>query len=395
MDSSRTSVVVDRWMGVGQSAETDVTVATATALAGAVADRPDPQLLIAFCGPGSDLPAVSQTLAARAPNVPAIGCTTAGEITTAGPSDATIVICALGGGGFTIEPFSVADIGEDMCAAGRRAASQIDPSPARSYRVMLTLSDALAGDQQELISGMYDALGPGTPVVGGCAGDGLRMEMTRQFIGTSVLTNAVVGAAIGSDAPFGLGIRHGWEAVGRPMLVTHSTPTEVVTIDSQPALDAYLDKLDAPPAARSDAAAFTAFALEHPLGIARRADEPYARFITSADFERRTISTVAVVPEGSYVWPMRGNQASVADATDVACRTALTGLDRDPVGMIVFDCVGRRQVLGLDGIRDEVERIAGHANGAPIAGFYTYGEIGRIEGLDGFHNETMVVLAVA
>ena len=37
---------------------------------------------------------------------------------------------------------------------------------------------------------------------------------------------------------------------------------------------------------------------------------------------------------------------------------------------------------------------AGRAAGAPVAGFYTYGEFPRTRGVTGFHNQTLVVLAV-
>jgi hypothetical protein len=52
-------------------------------------------------------------------------------------------------------------------------------------------------------------------------------------------------------------------------------------------------------------------------------------------------------------------------------------------------------VLGEAGIQAEVDRLAALAPGAPIAGFYTYGEIARMRGLRGFHNQTLVVLSVA
>lgn len=385
----------DRWIGVGRSLNRDPASAAQIAVMQAVSGRADLQLIVAFCSLDYDLRALSRALTEAAAGATVIGCTTAGEITDIGPSDATVVVTAFGGPGFTIEPFVVENIGADMRMAGREAAGQIGLFHDRRHRVLLTLTDALAGDQQELIRGLYDTLGPGTPVVGGCAGDDLKMQATYQFIGDRLMTNAIVGAAIGSDAPFGVGVRHGWESVGRPMLVTRSTPTEVLQIDGRPALDVYLDELDAPTDARTDNDAFTRFALEHPLGIARRADEPCARFIASADFAARSLHTIAVVPEGSYVWPMRGDTTSVADATDLACRTAVTGLDGPPIGLLVFDCVGRRQVLGSAGIRDEIDRIAKYSGGAPVAGFYTYGEIGRTTGMDGFHNETMVVLAVA
>jgi hypothetical protein len=31
----------------------------------------------------------------------------------------------------------------------------------------------------------------------------------------------------------------------------------------------------------------------------------------------------------------------------------------------------------------------------PFAGFHTYGEIARVRGIDGFHNQTLTVLAIA
>jgi hypothetical protein len=51
-------------------------------------------------------------------------------------------------------------------------------------------------------------------------------------------------------------------------------------------------------------------------------------------------------------------------------------------------------VLG-DGVQDEVSRIGVHAGGAPVSGFYTYGEIARTHGISGFHNQTLVVLALS
>lgn len=47
-----------------------------------------------------------------------------------------------------------------------------------------------------------------------------------------------------------------------------------------------------------------------------------------------------------------------------------------------------------DGVVDEVAAISACAGNAPIAGFYTYGEIARTTGITGFHNQTLVVLAV-
>ena len=83
-------------------------------------------------------------------------------------------------------------------------------------------------------------------------------------------------------------------------------------------------------------------------------------------------------------------------ATDEACSEALEALGgQPPLGLLAFDCIARRGVLGNSGIEREVTRISNHAGEAPVAGFYTYGEIARTRGISGFHNQTLVVLALA
>jgi hypothetical protein len=257
------------------------------------------------------------------------------------------------------------------------------------------LTDGLAGDQAEIVRGAHSVVGAAVPLVGGCAGDDLRMDRTLQLFGGEVHEDSVVAAAIGSDAPFGIGVRHGWRSVGDPMVVTRSSNNRVYTLDDEPALDVYLDRLDAPPEARADASEFTRFALTHPLGLSRRSEEEQVRFVGEADFGDRSLGCIAEVPQGGLAWFMEGNSESVLAATDAACTDALAGLDGgQPLGLFAFDCIARRGVLGDAGIRDEIDMVSRTAGDAPVAGFYTYGEIARTRGVTGFHNQTLVVLAV-
>src|SRR3712207_8351752 len=125
------------------------------------------------------------------------------------------------------------------------------------------------------------------------------------------------------------------------MLVTGSDGNRVHTLDDEPALDVYLRRLGAPPEASTDPAAFTRFALTHPLGLSRRrADE--VRFVAGADFAERSLGCVASVPQGVLTWFMEGDDASVLRATDDACTAALDGLHgREPLGLLAFDCIAR------------------------------------------------------
>lgn len=383
-----------RWLGVGHSADSDGRRAGLEA-AGAALRSDDAKLLVVFCSDTYDLSELLAGIRERTGDVPLIGCTTAGEMATGGPSDRSVVITALGGTGFHVATRAATAASEGMRDAGADVAQAVCAVAGHEHRVLMLLSDGLAGDQQEVVRGAYSVIGAEVPLVGGCAGDDLKMAKTFQLHDGRILTDAVVGAAIASDEPIGIGVRHGWRRVGEPMVVTRSADNRVYLLDDQPALDVYLDRLDAPAEARTDAAAFTKFALTHPFGVARRRGEEYVRLIADADFEDRSLGCIAQVPQGGLVWFMDGDEDSVLEATDAACADALAPLgDREPIGLMAFNCVARRGVLG-DGIAAEVRRVAASASQAPVAGFYSYGEIARTHGVAGFHNQTLVVLALS
>jgi hypothetical protein len=383
-----------RWIGVGRSADQSPATAGREATEGALKGT-GPKLVIIFSSSAYEPKPLLSAVRTAAPGVPVIGCSTAGEIATDGPGESGVVITALGGAGFSIATAVAHDAAGDLRDAGAHVAACIEEIEPREHRALLLLTDGLAGDQTAIVRGAYSVVGAQVPLVGGCAGDDLRMTETIQFHDSEVLTGAVVAAAIGSDAPLGIGVRHGWRRVGQPMMITRSAENRVYEIEGRPALDVYFERLGAPADVRSDAEAFVRFAQIHPLGLASRS-EAHVRFVGDAGFDDRSLGCIAEVPQGSLAWLMEGDDASVLEATDAACADALDALgDHAPLGLLAFDCIARRGVLGEEGIGLEVERVASLGEGAPVAGFYTYGEIARTRGINGFHNQTLVVLALA
>jgi len=382
----------DRWFGVGfcEGAREAGASAADDALV-----HDDPKLLIVFCSQAHDLWQLLRQVRERAGDVPLIGCTTAGQIATDGPSDGGVVVAALGGKGFAVRTTVAAEASRNLREAGAHVARGLPDRADLPHRVVLLLSDGLAGDQQEIVRGAHGVLGAAVPLVGGCAGDDLKMSRTFQFYGDRVLTDSVVAAGIASNAPLGVGVRHGWRRVGEPMLVTSSRGNRVYTLDDQPALDAYLKLLGVTEPAQPDQEGLARLALTHPLGLGRSTGEDQVRFIGGGDFAERSLSCIAEVPQGALVWIMEGDARSVLEATDAACGDSLAMLDgRPPLGLIAFDCVARRAVLGEEGIQSEIGRLATMASGAPVAGCYTYGEIARTRGVRGFHNQTLVLLSI-
>jgi hypothetical protein len=383
-----------RWVAVGRSDDTEARRAGSEAADAALAGR-DAKLLIVFCSDSYALEDLLEAINERSGSAPLIGCSTAGEIATGGPGDGGVVVTAIGGEGFSVRTAAAAGASERLREVGADVAACVEDVDETPNRVLMLLTDGVAGNQKEIIRGVHSVVGSGVPLIGGCAGDGLKMERTYQLHGDQVLSDAVVAAAISSDAPIGIGWCHGWERVGEPMLVTKSSNNRVLEIDDRPALEVYVESLQPPEEVLSDRSKFPAWARKHPLGLGRkRSGQEPVRCVGDADWEERSIGCTAEVPQGGLAWFMDGDSDSILRSTETACSDAIGALDgREPIGIMAFDCIGRRRVLGEDGTREEVARITATAPGAPVAGFYSYGEIARTRGVNAVHSQTLVVLA--
>jgi hypothetical protein len=362
---------VNRWAGVGHSSDPDGRAAGAAAASQAL-ERDDAKLLIVFCTDSYDLPALLAGINERSGGVPLIGCSTAGQIAEGHTGQATVVVTALGGDGFSAVTAASEHIDGRLRDAGAEVAAQVAPLNGKPNRVVVLFTDALTGDQQDVIRGAYGVLGAGVPLVGGCAGDDFKMAKTYQLHGDQVMSGGVVAASIVSDGPFGIGVRHGWARVGEPVLITRAGGNRVYELDGRPALDVYLERLSAPERAGTSEHAFGEFGLLHPLGLERRSSEDAVRFVAGADFDERSLTMIAEVPQGGLAWFMQGDEDSVQRATDAACADALTPLGgQQPLALLAFDCAARRGVLGDSGIAEEVGRMSEHADGGAVAGFYS------------------------
>jgi hypothetical protein len=391
-----------RWFNVGASSDTDPyragEVAASHALAG-----PDPRLLVVFCSIRQDPHAVLAGIKEVAAGIPLIGCSSGAEISMAGPGTGLVTVAAIGGTGFAVRTSVATGTRTAPREGGIKVAHSAFAGLDGANQLMLLLTDGIAAEQEHIIGGVYEMLGAGVPLAGGAAGtallaDGATPETFHLYDG-DVLTDAVVAAAIASDGPFGVAMRHGFREVGEPMVVTRSRMGRIYTLDNRPALHAYLDRLGAPAEAYHDRAAFVAFSRLRPLCVLRRATEE-VRFVTEyADLDEGSLVCVGDVPEGGVVWPLQSDADSTIEAVDGAWAAAVEALGgRSALGFLAFDCGVRQEVLSQaptgDRVAEEVGRMARRAGDLPFTGFYTWGEIARTRGVNGLHHQSLVVLAV-
>jgi hypothetical protein len=390
-----------RWLAVGHSADLDPRRAGREAAQRALGGS-DPALLLVFCSDQPDPARVLEGIEEVCPGVPLIGCSSHAVVASPdGLHTGGVAVTAFGGPGFSVCTAQASSLGGAQRAAGAQvAACATDraggvPPVDLPHRVMLLLTDGSIDDQEEVIAGAYSVLGASAPLIGGVCGPDRTGGRMFQLHGREVSAGSVVGALVTSDGPFGVGVRHGCRKVGEPMLVTRAVGGNLYTLDDQPALHAYLDRLNAPPEAYTEPAVFDRFSRPRPIGIRRRSGEEVRHVNAVAGLTETTLRSRGEVPEGGLIWVMEGDHDSVLEAAGEACHVAIGGLGgAEPLGLIAFDCLSRSRMLGEEGTADEAARLLKEARGAPVAGLYTWGEIARTRGINGYHNQTLAVLAV-
>jgi hypothetical protein len=264
------------------------------------------------------------------------------------------------------------------------------------HSALMVFSDGLAGDLREVVRGSYTVTGATVPLVGGAAAENQQSFTTYQYADGQLMRNGLVGVWLNGEDPIGVGVRHGWHPIGEPMIVTRADGNIVYELDGRPALDTYLAKRGNDPLdtnlSGQPAVTFSSTLLDKPLGLATVSGHFDVRHILGRTKDDGLVM-FGHINEQSVVEVMAGDWWDLVDAAEQATTDAIDQLRTSPQGALVFSCTGRVAPLGPR-LPDEAAAVTRRMAGGPVAGFFTYGEFARVTGSTGFHNATVVVLAL-
>jgi hypothetical protein len=238
---------------------------------------------------------------------------------------------------------------------------------------------------------MDEVAGAGAVIWGGVAGDDTIFKETMVFSNQGALVEGIMMLVLDADRIQVKGTAaSGWKSVGTEKTITRSSGNWIYEIDHQPAAEMVMKYMGLH-LTKEEATTFnpgvTVFSLH------RGNAEPVMRSSGIFNWENKSIAVNGAIREGDKIrLTLPPDFETVETVTRDAERIHETEMP-EADALVMFSCMGR---LGEFGplISDEIHGVK-NAFGVPMAGFFCYGEFGRVtHGSNEFHNQTCCWVAL-
>lgn len=362
-----------------------------TAIEKATNDGFSPTLAIVFLSIKQDREAICHLLEKK--DIAIFGATTAGEFIDGeiGEESTAIMLLDINPKHFKITHLETGEKQtRDIAADIGREGLETFNNPA-----FIVAAGGLSTDGEMIVKGIEDAIGPQVTIFGGLAGDDFTMTGTYVFTNGKYNVTGVVAIILDEDHVQVAGLAtSGWQPVGTVRTITKSEGNVVYTIDDQPALDVVIKYMGVNKNIDEWKEVIMNVGSEFPMQLQREDAEPVIRAPLFANKEDRSLVCAGSVPQGSKIRFSLPPDYDVIDKVIEECETVKENELPHAEAMIMFSCKARHLSLGPM-VSDEIDKVKDVWN-APMAGFFSYGEMGKAtKGKHEFHNNTcsLVVLA--
>ena len=228
-------------VGVGESNDKDSFKAGQEAASEALSKHGGtPEALIVFGSTGFDHRQLLSGITSVVGDIPMVGGTTAGEISTAGFTTQSVVMMALSADTLDFVTGIGRNMSQDEVACGVALVDDIRSKISLKKALsLLVFPNGMGGDGVKVIHGLHSVLGTGFEIVGGYLGDDERFENTFQYYNGKVYRDAIPGLLICGHEGFrtGIGVRSGFTSIGNLFSCTDAKGNVVKEFDGEPALD--------------------------------------------------------------------------------------------------------------------------------------------------------------
>lgn len=322
-----------------------------------------------------------------------IGCSTYGEIAGEEALAGSATAMAIRTDGLGARALKATHDRKDSYEVGRALAEQ-----AREFgaALLILLVDGVQLASTPVLAGAKSVLGRDFPIVGGVAADDAKFARTFELCNDEVLEGGAVALALRGPLKVATVAQGGWQPIGATRRCTRVENAKLVLeLDGQPALNLYRDYLGGLGRDLSTSG------LEFPIGVVGLPDGPrgdgeevlVVRAVQGVDEARGGLRCSGDVPEGAEVRMLRASKDDLIAGAGEATADLHGRLPGARLALL-FDCAGRKMVLGARYKEEIAAAFARLPADLPRIGFYTYGELSPVGGETLHHDETFTAVLI-
>jgi hypothetical protein len=285
-------------------------------------------------------------------------------------------------------------------SAGEQLALKIAPYLSSDNIACFLFADGLVFNFDPFLS-MFEktlACQNHLPIFGGLASDNLETKKTYQYHDDQILSEGISCVVMSGLGRIAWGINHGCVPVGTMRTITRSEGNIIYEIDGIPALEALEDYFEQGWKDNWNKTSLNlCLGFKTPEDIKKNYGEYIIRYMMSKNDQDSSVTIQSDVTNGTGFWIVRRDKDLIKDGMQsITSQIKTKAGSEKPKFVFHFDCVGRGKVVFREEEKNELIKSFQKDIGEdiPWIGFYTYGEIGPVAGINCSHNFTAVVAAV-
>jgi hypothetical protein len=290
---------------------------------------------------------------------------------------------------------------KNSAGAGRTVAESIRDKVNADTAGLFLFPDALTINFERFKTAMETELNLDRflPVFGGMASDNWQWKQTYQYYNDQVTSDSAAWALLSGKLKIAGAVNHGCVSLGVSHKITRCEGNVIYEIDGKPIIETLRHYLSEAELTRGWGTSM----LQFPLGfkVPDAVKEDYGQFFLRAMMSKDNETGAVTVPtevseEETFYMTRRDYGLIVSGIHRLAGQIKQQIGDQQPKLVLQFDCAGRGKVFMREEQQSALLKSLHETIGSdvPWFGFYTFGEIGPLAGINNVHNYTCVIAAV-
>lgn len=353
----------------------------------AMVDRFNPTLAIVFISVKQDRKAICDLLDSI--NIDVFGATSCGEFINGHQTEGAIAILLLEVAkenyNILFEDIEDTNLDNAVSNLANNALNQFANPSLILCSSGINLKEEFL-DGEKLVNSMKKSLGAEKIFFGGLAGDDWTLKGSFVFTNKKDSDNGIVALVLDGNkiALKGMAVT-GWKPMGIRRTVTKSKGNLLYEIDGKSAIELYLKYLGKEEKlSDQNFKIYEEIGFEYPFIVERDKTETILKTPVNIDSKEKALVMNIPMEEDSKFWFTQPPEFNIVEEVIEKATQLKQDINKGVDALLIFSCAGRQPILGPMST-EENEGLA-ELWKTPMAGFFTYGEIGRsYQGKQNFH----------